>query len=95
MADLGLATYLTEKSSLYQKCGTPGYIAPEIFFASKERGQGYSYKVDIFSAGAVFFNLLTGFYIFNGFNMEDIIRSNRSCQVDIILPYIEQFSSEC
>jgi calcium-dependent protein kinase len=44
---------------LYIKCGTPGYVAPEIL-----RSEGYTNKCDIFSLGAVFFNLLTGLYLF-------------------------------
>jgi serine/threonine protein kinase len=37
------------------KCGTPGYFAPEIFLESS----GYTEKVDVFSMGAVFYNLVT------------------------------------
>jgi calcium/calmodulin-dependent protein kinase I len=53
-------------SQIFEKCGTPGYIAPEVFLADKYQGRGYSFKVDIFSAGLVFFNLLTGYYLFRG-----------------------------
>jgi serine/threonine protein kinase len=31
VADLGLAAITPRDELLYQKCGTPGYIAPEIF----------------------------------------------------------------
>jgi serine/threonine protein kinase len=51
---------------LTHKCGTPGYVAPEMFISE----EGYSYKADIFSLGALFFNLLTGRYLFSGENME-------------------------
>jgi serine/threonine protein kinase len=50
------------------KCGSPGYIAPEIFNCEAAQSQGYSYKADIFSVASLFFNLLTGFYVFNGAN---------------------------
>ena len=43
------------------KCGSPGYVAPEVF-----KGQWYSYKVDVFSLGSVFYQLLTGEYLFDG-----------------------------
>jgi serine/threonine protein kinase len=46
---------------LFDKCGTPCYVAPEIL-----RGEGYRERADIFSAGSVFFNLLTGRYLFKG-----------------------------
>jgi serine/threonine protein kinase len=64
VADLGLAVPTPQDKQLYMKCGSPGYIAPEIFTCSQSLEQGYSYKADIFSAGSTFFNLLTGFYIF-------------------------------
>jgi serine/threonine protein kinase len=67
VADLGLSKSIPDGKGLFFKCGTPGYIAPEIFNATKENP--YDYKVDIFSAGSIFFNLLTGFYIFNGHNL--------------------------
>jgi len=30
IADFGLATLLNEKNIIFKRCGTPGYIAPEI-----------------------------------------------------------------
>jgi hypothetical protein len=49
---------LNEK--LTKQCGTAGYIAPEIFTQ-----EGYTSKCDIFSAGSILFNLLTGRFIFD------------------------------
>jgi serine/threonine protein kinase len=40
-------------------CGTPGYIAPEII-----KGYPYGQKCDIFSLASVFYNLMTGYYLF-------------------------------
>lgn len=61
IADFGMATFASPHSNgyLYIKCGTPGYVAPEIL-----RSEGYTDKCDIFSSGAVLFNLLTGLYLF-------------------------------
>lgn len=89
VADLGLAVQTPAADDrLYQKCGTPGYIAPEIFSCKRENLSGYSYKADMFSAGSLFFNLLTGYYIFNGNTMEELIICNRMCQTERIMPYI-------
>lgn len=39
-------------------CGTPGYVAPEIFDTSFEINYpGYGLEVDIFSAGVVFYKM--------------------------------------
>lgn len=61
VADFGLAVFCPDDQLLTTRCGSPGYIAPEIL-----KGKGYSYKVDIFSLGSVFFNLICGRYLFTG-----------------------------
>jgi serine/threonine protein kinase len=61
VADFGLAAFNPKDEPLFHKCGSPGYVAPEVF-----RGQGYSYHADMFSLGAVFFNLISGRYLFSG-----------------------------
>ena len=88
VADLGLAVQTPRDKLLYMKCGSPGYIAPEIFHAEPAFEQGYSYKADIFSAGSTFFNLLTGFYVFHGINQEELILSNKMCRAGRIKPYL-------
>ena len=30
LADFGLATFVNDKEMLFKRCGTPGYVAPEI-----------------------------------------------------------------
>lgn len=58
IADYGLATYDSSVTAdfLFKKCGTPGFIAPEII-SSKESFRLYDSKVDIFSGGVIFFIL--------------------------------------
>ena len=68
VADFGLAVFTYANELLFGKCGTPGYVAPEIL-----RGQGYSYKCDVFSLGSLFFSLLTGRYLFQGKNNKDTL----------------------
>ena len=89
VADLGLAVQMHGDQPIFSKCGTPGYIAPEIF---SNGGKGYGPKADVFSLASVFFNLLTGFYIFNGDTAEALILSNRLCRTEKVIPYIRQFS---
>lgn len=56
IADFGLADFYQENGEyLFNKCGSLGYVAPEIL-----QDKFYDYKVDIYSLGIVMFLLLTG-----------------------------------
>jgi serine/threonine protein kinase len=68
IADFGFAAFTTEEHTLSHKCGSPGYVAPEIFLKLP-----YSYKVDIFSLGTVFYNLVSGERLFNGMNNDELL----------------------
>ena len=50
IADFGLSTSLNCKDILYKRCGTPGYVAPEVLLW-KEGKPFYDHKCDIFSVG--------------------------------------------
>ena len=41
---------------MYPKCGTPGFVAPEILNI-KNRTEKYSEACDIFSVGVIFYKL--------------------------------------
>jgi serine/threonine protein kinase len=50
-----------------EQCGTPAYIAPEIL-----KDKGYSFQVDIWSAGVVLYAMLYGTVPFKANNMEEL-----------------------
>ena len=56
IADFGLATKADADEYLYLKCGTPGYVAPEVINLP-DNVTHYDTKCDIFSAGAIFYRL--------------------------------------
>ena len=56
ICDFGLATYVTEEKLLYPRCGTPGYVAPEIINLRDEKKR-YDQKCDVFSLGVIMFML--------------------------------------
>jgi serine/threonine protein kinase len=51
--DFGLACWDLDETPLYPDCGTVGFLAPEIF----RRDKNYSVKIDVFSAGAIFYKM--------------------------------------
>ena len=64
IADFGLAQSLDEHPYIYPKCGTPGFVAPEILGATGDDAR-YGIECDIFSAGVVLYILLTGEPLFD------------------------------
>ncbi len=52
IADFGLSENLSKHKCLFKRCGTPGYVAPEIL-----QDLDYSFKCDIFSSGIIFWIL--------------------------------------
>jgi serine/threonine protein kinase len=52
LADFGLSDHINNKNKIFTRCGTPGYVAPEIL-----NDLPYEAKVDVFSAGVIFYIL--------------------------------------
>ncbi len=72
VSDFGLAKWLDEESDLTRTLttfGTPGYIAPE-----QAEGANFGPAADIYSLGAILFNLLAGRPPFIGANALSVIR---------------------
>ncbi len=61
ITDLGMACRMSDTTMLSQKCGTPGFVAPEVL-----KGLVGTFKSDIFSLGSLFFTLLTRTLLFPG-----------------------------
>ena len=71
IADFGLAKkiLLTREQTNETICGTPNYIAPEIL-----KDRGYTFSVDIWSAGVVLFSMLYGTVPFKANDMNELHR---------------------
>lgn len=50
IADFGLASFIKKGELLKLRCGSPGYVAPELL-----EDKGYNSKADIFSAGVILY----------------------------------------
>jgi serine/threonine protein kinase len=90
VADFGLACITSNDEILSHKCGSPGYVAPEIFMDI-----GYNYKADIFSLGSVFYNLLTGMFLFSGQTVAETIRANAVCDLRHVKHFLKHTSKQC
>ena len=52
IADFSLAEFIKNRTGPLNKCGTPGFMAPEVFTE-----ENYDQKVDVFSTGVILFIL--------------------------------------
>lgn len=68
IGDFGVSKKITQNELLFEQCGTPAYIAPEIV-----RELGYKgYPVDIWSAGICLYAILYGNVPFKASNGNDL-----------------------
>ena len=91
VSDFGLAKWLDQESNLTRtltSLGTPGYIAPE-----QAEGTSFSPATDIYSLGAILFNLLAGRPPFMGNNALSVIRqaaAKPAPRLRLILPSVDR-----
>ena len=62
ICDLGMSKNTSQDSCGKTRCGTRHYMAPEVLLARTK----YSYKVDLWSAGVILYELLIGHRPFEG-----------------------------
>ncbi|KAJ1378261.1 Serine/threonine-protein kinase, active site [Sesbania bispinosa] len=74
IADFGLSRIARPGEYAETVCGSPLYMAPEVL-----QFQRYDAKVDMWSVGAILFELLNGYPPFNGRNNVQLLKNIRSC----------------
>ena len=89
ICDFGIGIILEDShQKIYDKCGTPMYMAPEILLSSKKNKRGYEGPpVDIWSCGIALYIMLSGklpFSLKETTNNEEDMENNLELQYDII-----------
>lgn len=77
LTDFGLAAE-AGTNYLYQKCGTPGFIAPEILRLEKPE-EKYTQTCDSFSFGVIVYYLIVGKMPFQCQDEEGMYELNKKC----------------
>lgn len=78
VADYGLAEFSNEEKYLFVRCGTPGYVAPEVINI-RDMSTKYSPICDMFSLGLIYHSFLLGKSAFKGTTYNEVLSQNRSC----------------
>jgi calcium-dependent protein kinase len=82
IADYGLAEFADSEEYLFMRCGTPGYVAPEVINLRDMKAK-YTPICDIFSLGLIFHILLFGRSIFKGKTYNEVLAENRLCSFSL------------
>jgi serine/threonine protein kinase len=77
IADFGLAEMADAQEYLFVRCGTPGYVAPEVINI-KDMKTKYEPICDVFSVGLIFHILLLGVSAFPGKTYNEVLAQNRA-----------------
>ncbi len=79
IADFGLAEFVNAEQFLFVRCGTPGYVAPEVINIRDMKAK-YGSICDIFSLGLIFHVFLFGFSVFRKTTYNEVLAENRACK---------------
>jgi calcium-dependent protein kinase len=89
--DFGLATVADDPNYLFVRCGTPGYVAPEIINIKDMSTKSHPIS-DVFSVGCIFHYIVFGRHLFMGKNAQDIIAMNRECDIVLTGPEFDKLN---
>eukprot|EP00929_Paragymnodinium_shiwhaense_P083190 TRINITY_DN44232_c0_g1_i1.p1 TRINITY_DN44232_c0_g1~~TRINITY_DN44232_c0_g1_i1.p1 ORF type:complete len:1106 (+),score=183.73 TRINITY_DN44232_c0_g1_i1:189-3506(+) len=78
LVDFGLATPEWDEEAMKMRCGSPGYIAPEVL-----RGEKYGCKIDCFAIGVLVYILITGYGPFCGNTVDEMLLGNMRCHPNL------------
>jgi serine/threonine protein kinase len=96
LVDFGLSAICDESTFLiHRKCGTPGFIAPEVINMKKDHTADMCSNCDIFSVGMIFFFMLTGIIPYDGEDIYEIMKNNKKADINFDIPELKKFSPEC
>jgi calcium/calmodulin-dependent protein kinase I len=80
VGDFGMSTFVAVDGLVRGRCGTPGFVAPEILEGGSR--MGYSNEVDMFSAGVTLYVMLCGYEPFYGKDEKELIEANRRAKIE-------------
>lgn len=90
IVDFGLATRSQVESYIVNRCGTPGYMAPEIIKYDPDISPKLTFKCDVFSVGVILYFIIAGRRPFVSDSTEEILKLNERCKISFDDPRFDQ-----
>ena len=81
IVDFGLASKTDIPKYLLERCGTPGYVAPEVAFF--KAGDQLTPRCDVFSLGVIFHIFLSRSHLFEGKDADEVYLNNKNLKFDL------------
>jgi serine/threonine protein kinase len=81
IVDFGLASDADAEDYIFYRCGTPGYVAPEV--TTIIRGDHIEPECDIFSLGAIFHIMLVRKQLFEGKRTDEVYENNKKMKFNL------------
>lgn len=81
IVDFGLAADADAEDYIFYRCGTPGYVAPEV--TTIKKGDHIEPECDIFSLGAIFHILLVRKQLFEGKRTDEVYENNKKMKFNL------------
>lgn len=94
IADFGLAQHCQNQPYLFVRCGTPGYVAPEVVNL-KDLKAKYDPICDLFSVGVIFHLLALRKSPFPGKQYDQVLSQNRACNINFSTSDYTQLPQTC
>ena len=94
IADFGLAEECDKSEYLFVRCGTPGYVAPEVVNL-KDLKAKYTPICDMFSLGVIFHLLALRKPPFPGKEYNEVLSQNRQCNINFDSPEYHSLPKVC
>ncbi len=90
VADFGLARMLSSESLANTVCGSPLYMAPELL-----KGEQYGEKVDLWSVGAILYEMVTGRHVYTVSDMQQLMVATKGNPTLILAPGVNAANPHC
>jgi serine/threonine protein kinase len=90
LTDFGLSKIVVPGEVMYDSCGTPAYVAPEVLMKD-----GYSKEVDIWSTGVILYTMISRSLPFHSDDRKQTFKLIKEAEPDISGALWQKISAPC